>query len=143
MIQLIGMAVLLLPCMITDFIQNRMPVWYIALSGVIGVVLNFVLGELSVWSSVGGVLLGAAFMLLSWVTKEAIGYGDGILIAGIGAWSGFGFTASAVVISLLLAGIVGVVVQIVKKRRKIRLPYAPFLGTVCLTGGVLLQIGGL
>lgn len=84
-----------------------------------------------------GVLPGAFFFLMSYLTEEGIGYGDSyvILILGIylGAWNATAICLTALFLMALFA-MAGMALWRWKKTK--RLPFIPFLAAGCL--GVML-----
>lgn len=68
---------------------------------------------------------GGLLLLLSVMTKEALGYGDSIAVLVLGLWMGEVFTAFILAIAFWLAGIYGVFCRI--KGEKEPLPFIPFL----------------
>lgn len=87
------------------------------------------------WGSwIGGIALGGLLLGIGFVTREAIGYGDGLAVMVTGMLLGFWRTAEAVLAAFFLAAVVSAVLLAAKKAgRKYGLPFLPFLGT----GGAL------
>ena len=63
--------------------------------------------------------------MLAVLTKEQIGFGDGIAVAVLGLWTGGWFTFITVCIALLLSGICGCLFGALHKRETV--PFMPFL----------------
>lgn len=77
--------------------------------------------DLITWSLFpGGILL-----LLAFLTKEGIGYGDGMCVLALGLWTGGWFALTVTCIGIMLAGIWGMACIFRKKREPI--PFVPFL----------------
>ena len=71
---------------------------------------------------------GAALLLVALVTKEAVGYGDGLLLLATGPLFGWQRMLLCIPAALLLTAIVSVVLLAVKKaNRKTKIPFVPFL----------------
>ncbi len=78
------------------------------------------------WQEIlGGVVPGCMLLLISWATKENIGYGDGMVVIVLGLWTGGWFAFHVLGIGILLTGIYAVISLIRKKRDVI--PFIPFL----------------
>lgn len=73
-------------------------------------------------------LPGLFFLLVSWCTKEKVGYGDGILLLITGLMVGFYLCFTGLCISLFLSAFFGVLLLFLHKARKnSRIPFVPFL----------------
>lgn len=142
MISCIGSAVLLMPCIFLDIKIRKLPVWYMAVLGAAGIIFSLFWVKKSWLSIAGGISIGLLMILLAKASREAVGYGDGLLIASVGAWYGFTQTLSAVLLALLITGISGAALMIFRKKRNFRLPFAPFLGLGCLLTRLLFWFGG-
>lgn len=83
----------------------------------------------SVLNSAAGFAFGLLFLLiLSFITRHGIGYGDVKMFAWIGFCMGLADTYSILFYSVLLAAIAGVYLLLVKKAEKKKLlPFAPFV----------------
>ena len=78
--------------------------------------------------SVMGILAGIVFLLIGKVTREQIGYGDGLLICMLGAYLGIWNLAEVLIVSWGLAGLGAIVILAAGKfRRKKTIPMVPFL----------------
>ena len=73
-------------------------------------------------------LPGLFFLLVSWCTKEKVGYGDGILLLITGLTVGFNQCFTGLCISLFLSAFFGVLLLLFHKAQKnSRIPFVPFL----------------
>lgn len=72
--------------------------------------------------SMSGVLL----LLAALLSGERIGYGDGATVLVLGFWTNAVFCLLTVSIALMLAGICGVVLFVMGKK-KMQIPFLPFL----------------
>lgn len=97
------------------FLFGALALLYLLLSG------QFIPGELP-----GRLLPGLALLFLSWLTGEAIGYGDGMAVMVLGLWTDGWFAALTVWIGIMLAGAFGAVC-LVRKKRELMIPFVPFL----------------
>ena len=86
----------------------------------------------------GGV--GIAFLLASWVTGEAFGYGDSLLIVIMGSFLGFWDVLSVLTAAFLLAAVYSAAMLVGKRfSRKTAFPFVPFL-MIAYTGGIFFGI---
>lgn len=78
------------------------------------------------WNEIGGCLLpGGVLLLLAFLTKEAIGYGDGMTVLALGLWTGGWFALAVVCIGIMLSGGFGIICLL--RRRTEPVPFVPFL----------------
>lgn len=129
MIKLIGLIVLLSPCICTDVRKRELPVIYIGTFGLLSVIANL----LFQWTEPLDMLLGAGVGLIlfagSFFSKGAIGAGDGILMAVIGIWCGAILAIPILMIAVLSAAVIGGITAFRRRQNwKLQLPFAPFLG---------------
>ena len=68
---------------------------------------------------------GGILIFLAFITKESIGYGDGMAVMVLGLWTGGWFTLMSVCAAIMLAGICGAICLFIRKRDPI--PFIPFL----------------
>lgn len=73
-------------------------------------------------------LPGGVLLLLSVVTKEAIGYGDGLMLITMGFYLSHPENLSILLYSLIIAGIFSLfLLTLGKYQRKYKIPFSPFL----------------
>lgn len=78
------------------------------------------------WQEILGCIIpGSILLLLSRVTREGIGYGDGMTVLVLGLWTGGWFALHVMGIGIILSGIYAAVCLVRKKRDAI--PFVPFL----------------
>ena len=78
------------------------------------------------WQEIAGCLIpGGMLLLLSWITKESIGYGDGMAVMVLGLWLGGWFTLQVLGIGIILSGIYAGIR--LARRKKDAIPFIPFL----------------
>ena len=129
-----GLLVILGPCTVLDIRKRKLPVIYLLVLLTAAFLTNLLMERLSVWEMALGILYGLAFLLVSILTKGAIGFGDGVMIASTGAWIGIFFVLPASILAFLSAGVFGLIyIKVRRLDRKTRLPFAPFLTGACLT----------
>lgn len=96
--------------------------------GVIGIGLNLWLGYQSFMEAAGGAGIGLVLLAATFFTKEAIGFGDGLLICVTGIYLGFWENMSLLFMGALCCGLIlsiGVLAGRVKMAA--RVPLIPFL----------------
>lgn len=82
---------------------------------------------------------GFVFLLFSYISREEIGYGDGMMLIFTGCVTGFGNTIFTLMISLSVILIWGLVMEMTQgNRRKYEIPFVPFMSVGALAGGFLI-----
>ena len=67
-------------------------------------------------------------LLVSWVTKESIGAGDGLMLIACGVFMELWITVTLLMIAFGLVGLTALYMIVVKKKGKgYRLPFLPYL----------------
>lgn len=70
-------------------------------------------------------LPGMLFLLLSWMTGEKVGYGDGVVLLVMGLWTNGFFCMIVTCLAVFLSGLYAV--YLLLKRKKELIPFVPFL----------------
>ena len=139
----IYMMVILLIGSVYDWKYFSLPMWLLAagILGGLGGVLYSLFGEDVSVISVGVAFLpGVIALILSYITGEQIGYGDGLLLLAMGGCMGLRQTIMVVGIALGATFVVSVALVLLKKvGRTQKLPFVPFL----LAGWIMAWGGGL
>ena len=85
-------------------------------------------GRIDIADTFKGAAIGAAVMILSMVTNESIGMGDGIILLCTGAMAGFEKNMELFFSALILCGMCGLFLMLILgKSRKTKVPFVPFL----------------
>lgn len=110
-----------------DIKDRTLPIWYILCFALAGILCNGLFRYQKISELLIGALVGIVFLFLGKITKESIGYGDGLGITVMGIFQG-----SSLLLSLLFAfglssgyGIWKLWVKKVPKDEQI--PFFPFL----------------
>lgn len=121
-------ALCFLGCLaVYDIKWKKIPVVAVLIFGLLSV-LYFAAGkQRTVEYAVYCMLPGMLLLLLSLVTKEKIGYGDGAAVLILGFWTGALFCAEAVSMGIIMSGIYSLY-RIIRKNNQ-PIPFLPFLLT--------------
>lgn len=85
-------------------------------------------GRKNICLILGGACIGILFLLISALTKEAVGYGDGLGILGIGIYHGLWDTLEILMVTFGVLFFVSIFVLVYKKMsKKTEIPFYPFL----------------
>ncbi|SHN61229.1 leader peptidase (prepilin peptidase) / N-methyltransferase [Butyrivibrio hungatei DSM 14810] len=131
MIQVVLVLVLLVIASIEDI--RKREISGTVLLGLAGVslvcsVLSVYRGQ-STFSDVAMSLLpGAVVILLAWITREGIGYGDGLLLIAMGPVIGLRGIVMGLVIAFFAGGVLSIILMIFKKvGKRYSFPFVPFM----------------
>lgn len=127
---------LLVVCTYTDIRYRRVYGKAVAFYSVLALA-GHLLRPPDIWPEIiYGAVPGAACMVVSWITRQGLGYGDSILILVCGMTLGIGACAAFVFSAFLLAGIwAGVLFVFRRADRKKEIPFVPFLLAAFLLQG--------
>ena len=112
---------------IFDIKSKRLPVWVTVTGGAVGIAFWAIEGDFRM-AQLWGLLPGIICLLFARVSKEAMGYGDGLFICMMGIYLGVDKLISICLCALFLAGIVALILLVSGKRNgKQEIPFIPFL----------------
>lgn len=105
----------------------------------IGIFFRLMQGRSTGWQLLADLFPGCVLLLAGAVSKEQIGYGDGLAVLALGALEGGVFTLYAMTIGFWLAAVcmlTGRLRRAVVDNAVLQVPYLPFLliGMVVMTG---------
>lgn len=111
-----------------DIISRTVSVWLL-ISGIIAAVFyQFLVCEEALFLCAAGAVIGIAFIGVSKVTKEGIGYGDSILILVLGIYLGLWDLLYMLMIAFSLSAIFSTIILAASHyNRKKTFPFIPFL----------------
>lgn len=106
---------------------RQIPLAITVAGGVIGLCVS-IMTERSYTDMIMGFFPGAICLVIGWITREAIGYGDGFLLCAMGMYLSAENIVAIVTIASFFAGIVGLILMVFgKKKGNDQLPFVPFL----------------
>ena len=115
-------------CSIEDMKYRRLTIIYILLFGIIGVILHLFAPVCSIDSILWGLLLGLVLILISIVTRQSLGMGDGILLAVTGVYLGGSSNLELFLCGLFLSALCSLGLLVLKKKKKTdEIAFVPFL----------------
>ena len=111
---------------IADIRSRSVSVLRQAIFWVFAVIFNIEFYYQTLSSVLGGMALGIFLLLVAYVTREGIGYGDGLVFIVTGTYVGLAKNAKLLFASLVVAAVAGIGVYLFKKRDfKAQLPFLP------------------
>lgn len=115
-------------CSVTDLLRKQIWWPFSLIVMVMAATIHFIQGKKGIWEILAGILLGAGLLFIAWATREAIGYGDGMVVAVCGASLGFVTVLQVLLLALCFAAVwSGLLLIFGKAKRKDRFPFVPFL----------------
>ena len=117
-------------CAVFDGLRKQIPLVVVWLGVLTAICLraNGIMGEEDVTAALLSLIPGMGFFLLSFLTREKVGYGDGWVLLMIGLFSGFSRCFMILLIGLLLESTVALILLALKKIQRDReIPFSPFL----------------
>lgn len=123
-------------CSIQDIREKKLSLKLLIVSGILFFVMSFMFERMSARERVCNMLPGIFALVIAFLTREQIGYGDAACLIIMGNIVSGERLLGAVMGGIILFSIVGAVLMIRKKAdRKTTMPFLPFL-----TAGMLWQI---
>lgn len=103
-----------------------------------GIIYAYYFGNM--WDAVQGALAGVAIMLvIYWVSRGGMGFGDVKLAFVLGVWFGLEQSLLCLLLAFILGGVVGILLLLTGlKTRKDAIPFGPYL---CVSGWVSFLCG--
>lgn len=108
-----------------DIRERRIALKNILLFGGMAALYRCLTAQISMEEIIFSLLPGAGMLLLGFLTREQIGYGDGLTVAVLGLWTGGRSVLVSVIAAVLCTGVWSLICVI--KRRMEPIPFVPFL----------------
>jgi len=130
-------AILIL-CTISDIRRKGVYTWVLIVLTLLLVIFSVCFQTENIWSTVGGLIVGILFFIVSKLSREAIGYADSWMILLLGGYLGLKNILIMLTLAFVITGIVGLVGFVFRKLKKTSsVPFIPFL-TIAYIGVMLL-----
>lgn len=114
-----------------------------ALAAAVGTIFQFLQPQMGIAEWMSGLLPAVVLILMAWLTKQAVGFGDGCVLGVIGLYIGFWGSIGTLMMGLLLSCPISLFLLICKKAdRKHTIPFVPFLAMGCGAWLLMQNIGG-
>ena len=101
--------------------------------GIVVIVFNLIPEYGNIKSCIGGALLGSIVLIIALIKKESIGPGDGIMLIITGASLGAYLNLVLIIRAIIFAGIGGIVLILLRKRRKMAADTMPLMPYILLS----------
>ena len=111
-----------------DLKSRAIPVNYLVIFGALGIAVNLIWKYQPILEVLAGGCIGGVFLAVGWITKEAIGYGDGWALVILGIMKGWHELIQVIFGAFLLSGVYGIWRLIGLKASRVEtMPFYPFL----------------
>ena len=112
---------------IVDISTKKIPVILLIIMGIAGGVY-IISGDKTVINTVISIIPGGILLMMAFLTKEQIGYGDAVVVTLMGLFVSVDIVCSSRVMGLTIAGMVSVIYIVIKRAdRKKQIAFTPFL----------------
>lgn len=128
MISRLTVGVMLTVLSVADIKKRQISLLEVFLIAGYGIIAAVMTGGLHFPDLIGGVAIGGALLVLSLVSRKAIGPGDGLLMCATGILLGFKDNAAVLFVGLIICAVFSLVLLILKKAKgTTAVPFIPFL----------------
>ena len=111
-----------------DIKRKKIPIYMLIILAAAGIISNFTVGEFDIEKRIIAMLPGMILLIVSMITKQQIGYGDGMIILIMGLYIDIDDILSIVLSSFLLSSIAAIILMTVfKKKKNFEMAFSPFL----------------
>ena len=111
-----------------DIKRKKIPVYMLIILAAAGIISNFTVGEFDIEKRIIAMLPGMILLIVSMITKQQIGYGNGMIILIMGLYIDIDDILSIVLSSFLLSSIAAIILMTVfKKKKNFEMAFSPFL----------------
>lgn len=112
---------------IYDIRKKQIPLLVTLLGSLVGFILWIIAGNIT-WMRLSAFLPGMVCLLFAKISREAIGYGDGLILCMMGIYLEIDKLISLCLWAFLFAGLVALFLLVFgKKKGKQEIPFIPFL----------------
>ncbi|WP_051688574.1 prepilin peptidase [Butyrivibrio sp. AE2032] len=127
----ICVLILMLTGSMVDIRKQEVPIWALGAGIIISgarIAIDSVTGSFDPVGIALSLIPGAAFLILALVTRQGVGYGDGLMLLCIGPAFGLYRLALGLFISLFICSLFSGILLLMKRAKGgTRIPYIPFL----------------
>ena len=126
---------------VLDWKYKEIPLWISLLGGIAGVCICVIEKRMPL-DILLACIPGTIALIISKLTKEVIGYGDGIVLTAMGVYLPLKELISIGMLAFMMAGIVALVLLVIfRKNGNYRIAFLPFLGIAYLINWWMKQGG--
>ena len=113
---------------VSDIRYKKILVWSAWVFGIFGLAYGLITNELTWMQILISLVPGIIFLVISKVTKESMGYGDGIIVLVMGSYISIAKLVGSLILALILAAIWSIVLLVFfRKKKQEEFPFVPFV----------------
>lgn len=125
---IIILMVYLMTAVFMDIKEQTVSVKLAAITAAVGIVSQLLYPQMGMAEWLAGLLPAAVLILVAWITKQAVGFGDGCVLGVIGLYTGLWGSIGTLMMGLLLSCPISLFLLVCKKAdRRQTIPFVPFL----------------
>jgi len=127
-IRILLCLIFLLAESVTDRKKKKILILPVGIFFALGIILSIMQGREDFLYAVAGGAMGGVILLFSYLSKEQIGYGDGLILIATGVLLGIRMNLFMFLFGLFFAALKGIWLLMTKKAgRKTKMAFVPFL----------------
>lgn len=120
-------GILLLISTITDIRKKEISGIVLIIFLILSIINEIVFRNSSLLSIISGIGVGIFILICGYISRENIGYGDGLILVVTGILLGGYENLELLLISLFLSSIIGLFLLVIGKNKKEGIPFIPFM----------------
>jgi len=111
-----------------DYKTKLINIKLVIIFGVCGLIWNMGYRQITIGSLVCGAGIGMGMLAVSKITRDSLGFGDGLILIVTGIYLGFWKNIEMLLAGLIFSAIVSIYLLVFKKvQKKKKIPFIPFL----------------
>ena len=137
-IRIIMSFILIITESVRDIKTKKISVLFASIIGIMGMITYIPFARIDSISIALGMTIGLGVLVISFFTRQQIGYGDGFILIITGILLGFKNNMALFLGALIYSAMVGLSLLIIRKAdKKTELPFVPFMLLSLISMGVI------
>ncbi|MCR5145609.1 MAG: prepilin peptidase [Lachnospiraceae bacterium] len=140
-VQWIMVMILLGICTIEDLITKKIHLIWPVICFIGGIIFQITYIKMNIVDVLGGIFVGLVLVIISILSHQNIGLGDGLLLMACGIYLGFEKNLILFWMATMMAGLLGIVLRFIfKKGKKYKMAFVPILSAASLILFMLTEV---
>ncbi len=137
-VRIIMFLILIITESIRDIKTHQISIPFVSIFGIMGMITYLPFAKNDFISVFLGMVVGLSVLLVSFFSRQQIGYGDGFVMIVSGILLGFRNNMALLLGALIYSAMVGLALLIIRKAdKKTELPFVPFILLSFISMGVI------